>query len=587
MTEETVTVDEQAVADDLKSLPKRALSDKDIEKLADMVMAYVQTMTGVELYPYQCEFGWRIVYSLLMEDSEEITSLFARQMGKTETVANVVVGCMVLFPVFARNIPWDDRVTKFAKGVWVGIYAPNYEQAGIMWSRMKARLYCNESRSALLDPDIDIDLDSERENMQLPNGSFCDSGTASPQSSIEGKTYHLIILEETQDVPTNKILESIHPMAAAVAGTLVKIGTPNRKRSEFYSACRRNKRADLAEGSTRSRKRRHYEFDYTVGQKYNPRYRKYIIKEKQRLGEDSDEFRMKYRLHFLLDRGMFVNADLLAECGIKSTKDFLHVEKGTGRRKYKINFLRPANVVNYDISTDGIVASIDVGREASTIITIAKVFWDCPIEYADSYRYPIHVLNWLELQGDDHEAQHPQILAFLKNYKLSQLIIDATGKGDPVYARLSADLDQYGIHVQPFIFNASSKDIGYKTFGQELSARRFTYPAGARASQLHKWQRFISQMEDLEKEWRGQQLVVHKPKGSSDARDDYPDSAMMLCWLVNVQASQEVEEAPNPFLGRQARWHNADTMKTARAWFRNVTEPKLKPHRKGKNGKWD
>lgn len=505
----------------------------------------------------------------------------------TETVANVVVGCMVLLPVFARNIAWDDRIAKFKDGVWVGIYAPNYEQAGIMWSRMKSRLYSNAARSALLDPDIDIDLDAERENMCLPNGSFVDSGTASPQSSIEGKTYHLILLEETQDIPRNKILESIHPMAAATAGTLVKIGTPNRKRSEFYEACRRNKRTDLAEGIVRSKKRRHFEFDYTVGQKHNPRYRKYIIKEKARLGEDSDEFRMKYRLHFLLDRGMFVNPDILEECGIKSTKDALTVEKGKGRRKQTYRFLRPANVVTYDQTNEGIIAAIDVGREASTVVTVGKVFWDAPVEYADSQRFPVHILNWLELQGDDHEAQHPQIIAFLQNYKMSQLIIDATGKGDPVYSRLCADLEVFGIYVQPFIFNASSKDIGYKTFGQELASHRFTYPAGARATSLRKWQRFVTQMEDLEKEWRGQQMVVHKPKGSSEARDDYCDSAMMLCWLANVRAMQEVEEGPNPLLGRQARWVAADTMKTAKAWFRNVTEPKLRPARKGRGGKWD
>lgn len=439
----------------------------------------------------------------------------------SEAVADVVVGAMVLLPVFARNIPWDARISKFDKGIWVGIYAPNYEQAGILWSRMKMRMYSNEARSALLDPDIDIDLDKATQNLVLPNGSFVDAGTASPQSSIEGKTYHLIILEECQDIPTNKIRESIHPMGAATAATLVKIGTPNRKRSEFFEACRRNKRMDLNEGVVRSKKRRHYEYDYTVGQKYNPRYRKYIKKELIRLGEDSDEFRMKYRLHWLLDRGMFINPDMFEDCGIKDNKSDLQVVLGKGRRKKTITFGRSPNVVTYDPGNDGIIAAIDVGRTNSTVVTVGKVFWESPAQYADSDRFPLHVLNWLELQGDDHEAQHPQIIDFLKNFNLSQAIIDATGKGDPVYSRIAAELDEYGVRVQPFIFNANTKDIGYKTFSQELSARRFTFPAGHRATRLQKWQRFVTQMQDLEKEWRGQQLLVHKPKHSSDARDDY------------------------------------------------------------------
>jgi len=504
----------------------------------------------------------------------------------TESIACVVVGCMVLFPVFAQNIRWDSRIAKFSEGLWVGIYAPNYEQTGILWSRMKSRLYSHSARAALMDPDIDINLNNERENMVLPNGSFVDAGTASPQSKIEGKTYHLLLLEECQDIPTDKILESIHPMGAAVGGSLVKIGTPNRKRSEFYMACRRNKRADLAAGNLRSKKRCHFEFDYTVGQKYNPRYRKYIVKEKARLGEDSDEFRMKYRLHWLLDRGMFINPDVLHDCGIRDNASHLTTVQGRGRRKKTITFSRAPNVVTYDAHNDGIVAAIDVGRTNSTVITVGKIFWEMPVDYADSERFYIHILNWLELYGDDHEAQHPQIMAFLKNYKLSQAIIDATGKGDPIYSRLAADLEGYGVSVIPFIFNSSTKDLGYKILHQELMTRRLTFPAGHRVTRMQKWQRFINQMEDLEKEWRGQQMLVHKPKHSSDARDDYGDSLMMLAWLVNSRGTVEVEEGPNPFIGRAARWAASDAMKNARAWYRGVFEPR-RPKRPGKRGVWD
>lgn len=569
----------------------RVLTDKEIQKFADVCVEFSQRMTGIDLYPYEREFAWRMAYSILVEDAEEITALFSRQGGKTETVAVTVVGLMVLLPVLARVVPGDPRIAKFKRGLYCGIYAPNYEQAGIMWARMKSRLYSKESKRMLLDPDIDIDLTGEKlsENMTLPNGSFCDCGTASPQAKIEGKTYHLILLEECQDIPTSKIRADIHPMAAAVAGTLVKIGTCNKIKSDFYEACRRNKRHDVAQSLVRSKKRCHFEFDYTVVQRFNPRYRKYVAKERDRLGEDSDDFRMKYKLHWLLERGMFVNQDLFDECGIKENGNDPFVTKGYGRRKRKIVFVRPPNVITFDSGTENMVAAIDVGREASTIVTIGKVFWDGGADYGGQTRYPIHVCNWLELYGDNHEAQYPQIVDFLKNYNISQAVVDATGKGDPVYSRLAAELDQYGIRVYPFIFSASSKDVGYKIFLQEISTRRFTFPSGSQATKLQKWKRFTQQMYDLEKDWRGQVMIVQKPKGDEDARDDYPDSAMMLCWLVNAKGTMEIEEDVNPFFGRAASWKHAAMMKEAGAWFRKKISPRgrLQGHRPGKTGRWD
>lgn len=470
----------------------------------------------------------------------------------TETVAVIICGMLVLLPLLANSIN-DKRIKKFSSGLWVGIYAPAYDQSGIMWSRMRMRMYSGSAKATLLDPDIDIDLTGASENLVLPNGSFVDCKTAAPQSSIEGKTYHVIILEECQDISSQMIRSSIHPMATATAGTLVKIGTCNRKKSDFHAACRRNKRSDVKTGNTRSKYRLHFEFDYTVASKYNERYRKAVAREMDRLGFDSDDFRLKYRLHWLLERGMFVSQDILSECGIERKDETIHTFKGRGKYRKKILFTRPSNVVTYDPISD-VYAAIDVGRERSTVVTIGRPFFEYPVAYGDETRFYLHVLNWLELQGDDHEAQHPQIINFLKNYLVSNLIIDATGKGDPVYSRLKTELKTIGIAVQPFIFSAQSKDVGYKVLFQELTTGRLTYPAGATASRLQKWQSFFGQMTDLEKSWRGQTMVVQKPSNDPDASDDYPDSLMMLCYLVNVGADMEVEVGVNPLIGRAARY---------------------------------
>lgn len=572
----------------MEGIPQRELTDEERGKLADFILAFSQQMCGVELYPYELEFGWRICYSLLVEDSDEITALFSRQSGKTETVAVVVCGLCVLLPVLAKAFPKDERVSKFKNGLWAGIFAPNYRQAGIMWGRMKARMYSKAARATLLDPDIDIDLDTEKENMALPNGSFVDCGTASPQSSIEGETYHLIILEECQDIDSNKIRSSIHPMAAATAGTLVKIGTCDRKKSDFYSATRRNKRKDVRLGLARSRTRTHFQFDYTIAQRYNPKYRKYVEKERERLGEDSDDFRMKYKLHWLLSRGMFVDPDQFEECGIKEADSFLEAKYGRGRRMRTIKFSRPQNIVTYDQHTPGLCAAVDVGKGNSTVITVGKPFLEGKQFHGTDPRYPLHIYNWKELQGDDHEAQQPQIIDFLLNYKLKSVIVDATGKGDPVYSRIAADLEGLGIEVIPFIFSTQSKDVGYKIFSQEIRTGRFTFPAGNQAARHQKWQRFYQQMCDLEKSWRGGTMIVEKPD-DKDARDDFPDSAMMLNWLVNGDASQEVEMADNPLVGRTAGIVDNSIAKGVKNWYEKRLSPaqrRARGTRNGRSGKW-
>lgn len=670
----------------------------------------------------------------------------------TETISVIVCGCMVMLPVLGMALPHESRISKFSNGLWCGIYAPVYEQAGIMWRRMKLRLYSKSAKEVLLDPDINIDLSRITENMTLPNGSFVDCGTASPQSHIEGKTYHIVIIDEClgpdsmvdtpsgqvsiqniverkykgkvrawdhdkevevwadvlghlkrpahdtcyefvfsdgtvhqcthnhlwyvdgvgyvsaqklfdfthkfyydefhsvsegfkqsllffgvqggkkkavrlrsikvtneiqevydittstgnffasgilshncQDVSAFKLRASIHPMLASTGGTLVKIGTPSVKKSEFYETCRRNKRKDVSSGRLRHRVRSHFEYDYTVVQQYNDRYRKYVTKEIERLGEDSDEFRMKYRLHWILERGMFVNADLFDECGISKPNQNLFIDikkrapKRKGGRPRRINFSRPINTVNYDVDTPAQVAAIDVGKSNSTVITVGKVFWDGPVQFGDEQRFPIHVQNWLELFGDDHEAQHNQIVNFLKNYRLQSVIVDATGKGDPVYDRLAAELDKYGIFVMPFLFSTQSKDVGYKILLQELQNRRITYPAGPAATKMAKWQRFYNQMVDLEKKWHGQRMIVSKAVDDNAARDDFCDSFMMLCYLVNAASDQEVEVGPNPLIGRAARWEISETMKQAGAWFRRAVNPRgtIPTTRPNKHGKWD
>jgi hypothetical protein len=898
------------------------LSEEEMLDIADKVFDFCIVATGVSLFPYQKEFGLRIIQSLLLEDGEEITALFARQSGKTETVACVVVGCLVLLPILAKipELAVDTRISKFKDGLWVGIFAPTHELGGIMHQRMALRMASGTMEKVLADPEVNLALGKGRQMLHLPNGSYVDSSSASPQARIEGKTYHLILCfdydtiihtqigpqkigylaekhyrgkilaldhgtgslvwakvegdlelepievgcyevtfsndekvtvtedhlwwvedvgyvatgdlyarstskslrgrntlgrrmplllgevcepeirgdtysqspalrgfkdgrakksglqgsfvdtrecrfrsrkdglplqhgcrsevvacdgvvlqrhsekgvkrdhrsdvprgprmvvdgrrggvgedeelrlslderlsrrvgvertdalseesrgrdrldegqedfaserllsqdqgpgtvcferpspsvytsrdglqahpdspdalrnlpqnihteaeitsglefpllltgvskadvatstkigifireirrvdpprkvydlktstgnffangvlshncEETQDINNTQLRKSIHPMAAATSGTLVKIGTPNRNRNDFYDACHRG--IIKAQGQAPDELKTHFQYDYTEAAKYNPRYAKYIEREIERLGYDSEEFKQSYRLHWLVEHGMFATPQLIKECGIRN-KDTLKVPDPSRRNAF-LYFSRSEGVSNADRHTENLVASIDIGRHAdSTIVTIAKVWWENPINQGyGSPRFYKHIVNWMELQGDDHEVQYPKIMKFLKNFNLGTVIIDATGRGDPIYERIKANLDpdgQLGITVIPFVFTTQSKHLAYTIFGEELKAHRLTYPDGRGARKLAKTRRFKQQMSDLEKSWRGKYMVVEartagRAHTADKPHDDYPDSAAMLCWFVDTQGNREVETRGNP-----------------------------------------
>lgn len=535
-----------------KKKPSQTLSRQELLDLSDRCFNFCLESSGMELYPYQKEFGLRICQSVVMEDGEEITALFSRQSGKTETVSIVVVGLSVLLPTLARmdGLKDDERINKFKDGLWVGIFAPNYELAGIMHSRMAQRMMSETMQAVLKDPDIGIDLQGGRKVLRLPNGSYVDANSAGPQANIEGKTYHLLICEETQDISNYKIRKSIHPMGASTNASMVKIGTPNQQKNEFFDACERNRRKSLSAGT--GGLRTHFQYDYEHPARYNPRYRAYIEKEIERLGYDSDEFRMSYRLHWMLERGHFIAPEIFDACGMRETSKLRVKQKG----KY-IHFKRGHNCFNNDHHSENLVASIDIGRSNdSTVVTVARVWWENPKMFAGEDRYHTHLMNWLEIQGDDHETQYPQILDFLSQYNIGSLIVDATGRGDPIYDRLNADLYDKNIRVVPFIFNQRRKHEGYTILYQEIKEGRLTYPASDFAKSLRKWQRFVREMYELQKDWRGKFMDVHAPtggkkKGTSTGHDDYADSLMLLCYLVNRQMVA-VEMGSNPFLGSRA-----------------------------------
>lgn len=493
-----------------------------IQKLVDGCLLLLKELCGMELYTYQLEMADRIFFSLLFGDAEEVTVETSRQAGKSEVLADVLATMMVIFPKLAAKFPDDPIIKKFKTGVMVGCFGPTDLQADTIFSRIEDRLTSETAKKFLADPQINDDAIPSGKMIKMRSGSFCRMQTAHPKAKIESKTYHVIVIDEAQDADSETVRRKIHPMLTAVGGSIFKVGTPAAHKSDYYEAIVRNKRRGKSHG-----KKNHFSYDWKHAARENPYYAASIKKEMKRLGEDSDEFRMSYCLEWMLERGMFITEEMIEELGDKSMK-----------------------IIPY-YDTTPLVAGLDVAKvHDSTVLTIVWVDWEHPDEFGT---YEHRILNWYEIHGENWETQYAEICEFLSHYNILRLGVDGQGMGDPVAERLQNLLPN--IEVIPMAMNPADQSDRWKHLIQLIQRRMIGWPAHAETRRLRVFKRFVQQMTDVEKEYRGRYLLVGAPKNEKNAHDDYIDSLALACYLTKDFSEQnEVEVwSHNPLLERGIR----------------------------------
>ena len=507
-------------------------------ELVNIIFNFCEIYSGVTFYPYQEQFSKRVIRSLLENDGEEITALFSRQSGKSETIATTVGGMMIILPQLA-NTPMfidDTRLLMFKDGLWVGIFAPSLRQAQTTYGRMKARLQSKQAVAVLEDPEFRLQFStSNGQTVALTNGSHATAISASDGSNIEGESFKLIICEECQDISNFKIRKSIHPMGAAYNATIVKIGTATTFKGDFYEAIQRNK----AEALTRkSHIKNHFEYDYNVVLKYNAKYAKYIEKEKKRLGEDSDEFRMSYKLEWIIERGMFVDINKFEQ---DNTEPLLE------RTIYDQN---ANHVIGIDLG----------GKGDDTVCTSVEVNWDMPVVLESFINedndeevytaYNTYIKDWLCISAlPDYEEQYPLIMDFIRNFRTARVVCDAT-RESAVAHRLRANLK---CEVIPFVFTPKSKSELYKHLDREITSGRARVCAGDKTVETREYQLFIEQLGELQKGWSGTNMVVAHPD-EKYAHDDFPDSWALAVWGAKDKGEvNNTETYKNKFTERSSR----------------------------------
>lgn len=489
-----------------------------VHHVVSRILLFVNELAGHPLHPYQEEFAYRIIESVVINDGEELTALFSRQSGKTETVADVVAGLMILLPKLARIFPtWFG---KFADGFWVGTFAPVESQAETLYGRIVSRLTSERAMEIMADPEIDDAPQGGGKLIRLTKSkSFARMQTANPKASIESKSYHLIVIDEAQKADERVVRKSIHPMGAYYNATIVKTGTPDIVKGDFYKAIRHNVRRQTKRGVRQC----HFQNNWKVCAKYNENYAKFVRKEMQRIGVDSDEFEMSYNLKWLLERGMFTTAERIDELSDKSMEV----------------------VKSYHGSP--IIFGLDVARKLdSTVLTAIWVDWSRPDEFG---YYDHRVLNWLEIHGDQWEEQYGRIVDFCRHYSGVKLAIDAQGIGDVVADRLARLMPE--LEVVAYGSNTSDQSARWKHLSELIGRGMVSWPGHAKTRRLRTWRRFESQMRDLEKKYQGKFLLAAAPN-EAEAHDDYPDSLALGCYLTKDWTLPQVEQTNSPFYARSA-----------------------------------
>lgn len=517
-------------------------------KLVDGILTWCEKLCGRAYYPHQKMFAKRIIKAVLENDSATITALMSRQSGKSFTVSTTVTGLMTILPVMA-NAPMfhdDRRFQLFRDGMKIGIFAPTLNQAQIIFNNIKDYVSSERGRTFLASREFNISLETFNgnkvtlvfNNLGIKSTITCFS--ASEGANIEGGSYHLYICDEAQDISNYKYRKSIFPTVSFYNGTKILIGTPSIKKNFFYDTIKLNEK-EYKEKKTNNKN--HLEFDCDVIMKYNPFYAKTVESAKREMGENSDEFLMNYKLKWLFQFGMFVNAETFTQEPIAM--------KNCGRvRQCK----------------EPCIVGIDVGKaQDSTVVTVGIPDYSHPIvlekskeaNAEDYVLYDIRIIDWLEIVGDNYEEQYHAIVDYLKNFNVKICMIDGTGVGSPVADRLGAHVN---FEVIPFVFTRPSKSMLMKYFQAHLSSNSFHYPADDETQQTIEFKKFQEQCLELTKDYSGDTLVVAAPK-ERNKHDDYPFSAALMVWglkhelgsIETLDSNEFIQTNKNSFIHRGKR----------------------------------
>ena len=447
----------------------------------------------IELRKYQVPFSDQMIRFRVGEGSfgNEIVSLWCRQSGKTETVADTVLALGTFYMIFLNE--------DFS----CGLFAPVESMiTHVTRNRLRQRF---KMVKRWLEKDAGIEqiagegLTSSTfvlRSLVTDKEMTVRSLSAGESASIIGESFSLMIIEQSELIDSLKLKTDIFPMGAAKGGVRVMTGTtsPYFRNEYFKEAIEKWNENPLKNHSTAD----WVEIvEWVEAAAASPAYSRYVHKEKDKLGEDSIEFQTQYCLKWVGIALKFIGWERLANL----EKDYVFL-------KDNLRFF-----------------GIDVARAGdSTVVT--------PIEIDGA---EIHILGWLELEGLDFETQVPRIADFLKTYDPLRFgYVDIAGLGSGIYDMLKKKLYPWA-RVDSYYGNEKLNSQIYQDMDREFNHNRIFYPKTVVEEQRKNKARFIGQLLDLERRYKGFTLKLEAPR-LKGRHDDYPISLALAIAALKEKA---------------------------------------------------
>ena len=342
--------------------------------------------------------------------------------------------------------------------------------------------------------------------------------SADESSSVVGHTADILLeIDESQDVAKEKYNKEFRPMGSSTNVTCIHYGTTWDDSTLLEEIKQNNLELEKIDGI-----KRHFRYDWQEIARYNQDYGRYVIQEKERLGEDHPLFRTQYALLPIKGGGGFLSRQQIAQM-LGSHQRLRSPDKAGARYIAGVDLAgeaAPEMSLLRGARNDKKGAGNDEERsQDSTVITIAEV------DMAN--KLPVlRIVEQYQWTGIAHSQLYPQMVQILKNiWNCHRIAVDATGIGQPVASFLRKEL---GSRVIPFTFTQKSKsELGFELLSHVNSNRVKLYQQDG----SKEYQETMFQLERAKAEYRPNQTVnFYVP--SWQGHDDFLMSLALLVIAV-------------------------------------------------------
>lgn len=513
-----------------------------MQQLKPLTAAHRLKYHKVRFYRYQWKI-WREIMTALIDNLQVITGQdiseddikalenadlgyeYTRQSGKTTTVVHTTEEIMI-FVSKLFNMP-----------IYIGIFAPQREQAKTDFDRLKTNLSRSRKELIVVDPQIarDAEEESNAKTLVLGNGSSCYIFPVTAASKPESKSLHLIILEESQDLIDSIVNGQILPMGAAYNAVVVRIGTAGIQICDFYLKIQAGEVYVMKWREIVADRRRMYE---ATGQAFHLIYENVVKGLIAKHGEEDDRVRRPYNNEWLLEAGMYIPLQDLIKLRINKQYEKPPLTAGFPeyREWYRGGRRSTPDIDEYAQSHNiapPLLAQFRTWLEEDHYFGLdtAKELDQTVLKVGRMIDKKLTVIFSMEMRGINYEDQFWILKETLDWFNIAAGSIDSTGQGDFMPDMFERNT---GYKIFRIKFSLMTKDMLYKSWYQKLVNDRFAYywqdlaTADLTENTARSAGEFETETSLLLKEYKqGGYMSVHHGK-DKDAHDDHPDSTALM-----------------------------------------------------------